>query len=104
MDAVPAMVVLAVILFAPQLVTVFLLAGGDPGVRQGGAVMAALLVLAAALGVAYWLAGGRVTDVPSYDPYILWLLAPAIAMAVFDAVAAIVTWRALPQHRPTISH
>ena len=89
-----AVVSTAAMIFAPQVLVVFLLATKDRGQRIAGVVFGGLAAIAG-LGVGAIWASGAEFEGQSYDFKALGLWVPLILMGIIDGVAAAVTWLSL---------
>lgn len=99
-----AVVFTAAMIFAPQLLVVFLLATKDRGPRIAGIVLAGVATIAGLAVGAIW-ASGAEFEGSSYDVRALGLWVPLIVMGIIDGVAAAVALLALRREKtPTVGH
>lgn len=95
---IPGFLMIAFMIFAPQVLIVFLLAQQSRSGQQVGAVIAALYAVVGLAAGVYWLMGGRFTNASA--DVSLYMFAPNIVMGLVDAAAALVAWIRLPAAGP----
>jgi hypothetical protein len=88
----------ALVLLAPQVLVVFLLA--SPRAERVGAVLGAVYAAVGIFLLVNWLAGGANLFGAPHDVDGLYLVSPAVAIGLIDAVAAVAGWLEAGARRP----